>query len=126
LARGRSRHDRPHREHGKVAKTGDGRQTVLADRLQQTHHLNVSIVEASNFCKRRAQEGLRAEGAKGLNPGFNTCSAPSALTDTGFQPIGVNLRERASISPLKGDNISAQGHRLEAYPTLILVGLITR
>src|SRR5271166_5544534 len=54
LTRRRRRGDRARREHGKVAKTGDRRYTVLADRLQQTHHLDVSIVEASDFCKRRA------------------------------------------------------------------------
>src|ERR1700745_1293736 len=36
-----------------------------------------------------------------------TCGGARARERIRF--IGVNLRERASISPLKGDNISAQG-----------------
>jgi hypothetical protein len=40
---------------------------------------------------------------------FEACNAGSAQERV---HIGVNLRERASIAPLKGDNISGQGFNL--------------
>ena len=73
MASDRRRGHRARRERGKFAETIDGRQAVLADRLQQTHHFDDFIVDASVFCK-----GLISVGA---SPFFSELTLALKLTD---------------------------------------------
>src|SRR3982074_282260 len=92
MPRSHRRGDCARRERGKVAKTSDGRQTVLADRLQQTHHLDDSIVEPSDFCKWHAmpQRG-DAGGSKNLSWQISHFQFVAARTNF-LSPIAKRLK----------------------------------